>query len=385
MLRRYGHDVQELTFDNDAIQGVAGQVTAAFNAVFSPGSFARVKEQLRSFQPDILHVHNFMPTLSPAVFFAAGAMRTPVVQTLHNFRMVCANGVLFRNGKPCERCVEQRSFLPAIAGACFRGSRTGSAVVGGTMQLHSTLGTWNDRIDRYIALTEFAAAKLGSTRLPASRIRVKANFVSDQGVGDGSGQYALFVGRLSDEKGLDVLLRADRSQTLPLPVTIVGDGPLRDRVVEACARKGSLLRYVGRQSSAEVIEWMKRASVLLLPSTCYEGFPVAVVEALSVGLPVIASRHGGLPEIVEEGKCGYLHEPGDAEALVAAMQKLTALSDQQYRELRDQARHRYLTRYSEAVNHDRLLNIYAEAIAEAEVRYMAKGRPDAAQAYGNAG
>lgn len=358
MLRRRGHAVEVLGFDNEAVAGVAGRVASAASAFYSIPSHRRVSAALKSFRPEILHVHNFLPTLSPAIFFAATEAGVPVVQTLHNYRFICANAQLFREGRVCELCREQRSILPGIRFGCYRGSRLGSAVVGASMAVQAGLGTWERRVARYIALSEFAATKLGEFRVPRERIRVKPNFVPDGGTGKGLGGYALFVGRLSEEKGLDTLLAADRLGRLPMPVRIVGDGLLRSKMEEGCAREGSQLVFCGPKSAAEVRELMREATALLVPSLWYEGFPMVMVEALSLGLPVIASRIGGLPEIVEDGVCGLLHDPGDSEALLGALCAMEA----QCAAMRSEARARYLERYSEEINHAQLLAIYQEAI-----------------------
>ena len=370
MLVRQGHTVEMLEFDNDAISGLAGQISAAVNSVFSPSSYRRVQQTIRSFRPDMLHVHNFLPTLSPAVFFAAQRDRVPVVQTLHNYRLICANGTLYREGKPCERCVEQNSFLPGAMLGCYRDSRSGSAVVGGTMALHARLGTWQHRVDRFIALTDFAATKFSHRRIPADRLRVKPNFAPDRGVGVERERVALYVGRLSEEKGIETLLAADAAHVLPMPIVILGDGPLREKVHAACARPGSQLIAVGRRSSDEVLARMKRAAVLVLPSVCYEGFPMSVVEALSVGLPVIASNHGGLPEIVPHGGCGLLYKPGEPDALVGALRSFCAMPTEQKSQMRITSRKRYIDRYSESVNYAQLMQIYAEASAAAAEPYQ---------------
>ena len=374
-LARHGHEVEQLLFDNDHIQGFGSRLSAAAESVFSPRAYRRVQQAIEQFRPDVLHVHNFTPTLSPAVFFAGTHARVPIVQTLHNYRLVCANGTLYRGGQPCERCVQQRSFLPGVALGCYRGSRLGSAVVGGTMALHARLGTWNNRVDRYIALTQFAAGKLAQSRVPAEKLRVKANFVPDRGIGTGDRQVALFVGRLSEEKGLATLLAADAMNALPLPVVIAGDGPMRELVDRACARPGSRLTAVGQQSSEQVLELMKRATVLLVPSLWYEGFPLSVVEALSVGLPVIASDHGGLPEIVPHGACGLLHTPGDPASLVGALNAFCAMSPQQRLKLRITSRKRYIENYSEAINYAQLMGIYAEATAAAAEQHTQTAFP----------
>ncbi len=360
MLSRNGHQVEHLSFDNEAIQGGPAKIGAALSSFFSLSAYGRALKILDQFQPDILHVHNFLPTLSPSIFFAGNRARVPVVQTLHNYRVICANALLYRNGRVCEECIDQQSFLPSVKHACYRGSRMGSAVVGGSMALHARMRTWKERIDRYIVLTDFAAEKL-SSRVPQSLIRVKPNFVPDRGTGTAGGDFFLYVGRLSVEKGLETLIAADRLGPLPLPVVIIGDGPLRGAVEEACARQGSRLRVIGRQSGDEVLLWMKRAAALLLPSTCYEGFPMTIAEALSVGLPVIASRTGGVPEIVPDRFCGLLHASGDAHSLFRALDDFSNMQPDAVLAMRQFARSRYLQKYSEGRNHVELTQIYAEA------------------------
>lgn len=362
MLLRRGHAVELLSFDNEAISGLVGTVAAAASAFYSVPSGKRISTALQKFRPEVLHVHNFMPTISPAVFFAAEKARVSVVQTLHNYRLLCANAQLFRDGHVCELCVQQRSMLPGVRLGCYRGSRLGSAVVGGSIALQAALGTWDDRVARFIALSAFAADKLGEYRVPRERIRVKPNFVPDAGTGSFSGEYALFVGRLSEEKGLRTLLAADRLGRLPLQVRIAGDGPMRAEVEAACATDESRLIFCGPKSSEEVRNLMRDAVALLVPSLWYEGFPMVMVEALSLGLPVIASRIGGLPEIVEEGVSGLLHEPGNAVGLVEAMSVLVAQSTTDSTMMRSAARARYLERYSEDANYECLMEIYREAV-----------------------
>ena len=369
MLARQGHAVELLLFDNEAISGVGASAKAAVSSFYSVSSHRKAAELLASFRPDVLHVHNFLPTLSPSVFFAAGAARVPVVQTLHNYRFICARAQLFREGRVCEECLQQRSFLPGVRHGCYRGSRIGSAVVGGTMALHDALGTWSRRVARFIALSEFAAAKLGEYRVPRDKIRIKPNFVPDCGELERRARsaasappFALFVGRLSEEKGLATLIAADERGRLPLPVHIAGDGPMRDAVQRASQRPESRLVTLGRRSESEVRALMQQAAVLVVPSLWYEGFPMVMVEALSQSLPVVASQLGGLPEIIEEGICGLLHAPGDPEALGGALERFVSLSPVRQVAMGQAARLRFLERYGEQRNYRTLLAIYAEAI-----------------------
>lgn len=363
MLSRRGHDVQLMSFDNDQITSPSAKVLAAVRTFYSPASYRRVEERLKSFAPQILHVHNFLPVLSPSVFFAAAARGTAVVHTLHNFRLICSKATFFRDGHVCEECLEKRSFVPGVKHACYRGSRAGSALVGGTMALHDALHTWRNKVHRYIALTEFAATKLAQMRVPADRIRVKPNFTEDVGSGDGEGGFALFVGRLSDEKGLETLLAADALGALPIPLKIAGDGPMRDQVAAASKLPGTRIEWLERQTPQQVRALMKSAAVLIVPSVWYEGFPMVIVEALSLGLPVIASRIGGLPEIIEHGVSGLLFQPGSPQSLGEALRKFSELSPDRVTSMRQAARDRFLSNYNEQTNSETLLHVYQEAMA----------------------
>ena len=251
--------------------------------------------------------------------------------------------------------------LPGVIHACYRGSRIGSAIVGASTSVHAALGTWSNRIDRYIALTQFAARQLGNDRIPAEKIRIKPNFVPDRGYGQGQGGFALYVGRLSSEKGLETILAADRLGHLPIPVHIAGDGPLLAEIERACARQGSRLVHLGRLPRSEVVEQMKRAAALLVPSLWYEGFPMVIVEALSCGLPIIASRIGGLPEMVQDGHSGLLFEPGDPSALLQALRNF--VSDTSGIEAKRQAsRDQFDRHYTEQKNYEILVEIYKELL-----------------------
>ena len=200
LLEKHGHSVEHLDVDNDHIQGAWSRLAAAAGSIYSLQGRSLLQAAIRRCRPDVVHVHNFFPTLSPSVFDACTAANVPVVHTLHNYRLICAGATLFRDGAVCEECPRTRGFLPGIRHACYRGSRAGSAVSGFGMALHGRIGTWDRKISAYIALTDFSAEKLSEFRLPRGKIHVKPNFTADRGVGSGDGGYALFAGRLSPEK-----------------------------------------------------------------------------------------------------------------------------------------------------------------------------------------
>jgi glycosyltransferase involved in cell wall biosynthesis len=364
MLEKRGHTVSLFLLDNDAIVGSLDSLRAGLESFYSRRTAHRLDAVLKSFRPDVIHVHNFQPTLSPAVFFCAKRAGVPVVHTLHNYRLICASAGLFRSGEICQDCVKARSFLPGIMHSCYRNSRLGSAAVGANMAFHSAIGTWTRRVDRYIALTESSRALLTQFRIPPELVRIKPNFVEDVAVGNGSGDFALFTGRLTEEKGINTLMEADRRFSLAMPIYVAGNGPLMSQIQQAAERPGSKLRILGWQERVEVQRLMREAKVMLVPSIWHEPMPMAIVESLATGLPVIATRMGGLPEIIDDGVTGKLIPPSDAEALAKAIEEL-ATSHENLQAMRLAARSSYERRFSEDENYRILMNIYGEISSKA--------------------
>ncbi len=365
LLEEHGHAVERVHLDNDHIQSAWSQLTAGARSIYSPRGRSLLQAAIERHRPDVVHVHNFFPTLSPSAFHACAAAGVPVVHTLHNFRLICAGATLFRAGAVCEECPQTRSFLPGVRHACYRGSRAGSAVSGFGMALHDRLGTWAGKVSAYIALTPFSAAKLSEYRLPREKIFIKPNFTADLGVGSGGENHALFVGRLSPEKGLQTIIDADLTGLLPMDVVVLGDGPMMPALQQAAQRPGSRLLVKGRQSHEQILDAMRRARVLLLPSLWYEGLPLVLIEAFSLGLPVVGTAHGNLASLIEPHHNGLLYPPGDHAALART---LTWLQDhpEVVERLREGARAAYLARYTPEANYRELITIYRKVLAPGE-------------------
>jgi glycosyltransferase involved in cell wall biosynthesis len=362
LLNSHGHTVARLDVDNDHIQGALSRITASFGSIYSSDGKQRMREAIERAKPDVVHVHNFFPTLSPSVFAACVEAGVPVVHTLHNFRILCARATLFRDGGVCEECISNRSFLPGVRHACYRSSHLGSAVAGLGMAVHDRLGTWSDKIAAYISLTSFAADKLGTFRIPREKIFVKPNSTEDRGLGTGDGNYALFAGRLNQEKGLQTLIDADTAGTLCMDIVILGDGPMREEVQRAAERPGSRLIYKGFMPHDQILDFMRSARVLIMPSIWYEGgLPLVVIEAFSLGLPVIGADLGNVAAIIKPGETGLLYPPADHQALSSAlawfMENLAEV-----RQMRENAREHYLATHTPEKNYQRLVEIYQMAI-----------------------
>jgi glycosyltransferase involved in cell wall biosynthesis len=363
LLDAHGHAVELLEVDNDGLAGVGARVAAAAGALYSPRARARVERAIKRFGPDVVHVHNFFPRLSPAVYDAARTLGVPVVQTLHNYRLTCANGLLLRDGAPCQRCVGLAAPWPGVLHGCYRDSRAESAVVAGMVGLHRALGTW-PRVDAYVALTGFQAGLLAKAGVPAARIHLKPNFCADPGWQPPAapGEYALFVGRIAPEKGLETVIEAYVRHGLRVPLVVAGDGELRAGYERRTREAGlaDTIRWVGAQTPAAVQALMARARFLVFPSIWYEPFGLAIIEAFACGLPVLGSDLGGVPELVQAGGSGWLVPPGDAAAWAGAIARtweLVAGSPA----FGAAARRTYEARFTPAANLARLIEIYEQA------------------------
>jgi glycosyltransferase involved in cell wall biosynthesis len=363
LLRARGHEVIEHIAHNHTI-GSRGKLGLAVETIWSRRARAALVDCLTRSKPDVAHFHNTFPLVSPAAYSACRAAGVPVVQTLHNYRLGCPKATYFRANAVCEQCLGKLFPWPGIVHACYRNSRTTTAVVAAMTSVHHVLGTWANQVDTYIALSEFARRKLVQSGLPAERILVKGNFLDqDPGPGQHDGGFFLFAGRLTAEKGLESLLAAWRRLSPPPPLRIVGDGPLAGWLRQEIPQHPAV-EWLGPRSPHEVAQLMGAARAVLVPSAWYEPFGLVVIEAFASGTPVIAARLGALPEIVEHGRTGVLHYPADPEDLAArvewAWQHPSALAD-----MGRQARQVYEQRYTAQHNYTRLMDIYAAAAAAA--------------------
>jgi glycosyltransferase involved in cell wall biosynthesis len=357
LLRRHGHRVEEYLEDNSRIQET-GRFAAAANAVWSPRTRSRLRDLIHRERPEVAHFHNTFPLISPSAYWACRETGVPVVQTLHNYRLLCAAALFFRSGRPCEDCMGKRLLWPGVLHACYRGSRLETAGVTMMLETHRMLGTWRNKVDLFIALSDFSRRKFIEGGLPEERIVTKPNFVDpDPGAGRADGDFALFVGRLSVEKGVHVLLDAWRS--LPgRSLAICGDGPMRDLVDRfARSRPAGEIRVYGARSRPEVFDLMKRSRFLVFPSTCYESFPLVIAEAFGCALPVLSTGIGAGAEIVDDGRTGLHFKSGDPLSLAAAADRLWPES----RAMGAEARSEFLAKYTAEANYARLMDLYSRA------------------------
>ena len=360
LLAARGHEVIKYTASNETIRGTSGLLLAQ-RTLWNSGIHRELRRLFRSRRPLVAHFHNTFPLISPAAYHAARAEGVPVVQTLHNFRLVCPNALLFRDGHPCEDCLHKSVPWPAVVHACYRGSRAASSVTMAMLAFHRVLRTWSRTVDVYVALSEFARDKFVEAGLPADRITVKPNFLStDPGQGEHRGGYALFVGRLSSEKGLATLLKAWTAIGYRYPLKVVGKGPLESMLGQS--RPG--VEWLGWQPRDRIVDLMKDAAFLILPSEWYEHFPMTLLEAYATGLPVIGSALGSLGALIKDGETGRHFRPGDSADLARAVD-WAICNPAAMAELGRRARREYELRYSAEPNYAMLIAIYEAAGAHA--------------------
>jgi glycosyltransferase involved in cell wall biosynthesis len=366
LLRARGHEVLLYRASNTSIRQplvVIGQV------VWNHQTFRELHDLINRERPDVVHVHNTFPIISPSALYAAAQLRVPVVHTLHNYRHLCLGATFYRDGKICEDCVNKNSLIPAVVHGCYRQSRLTTGLAAISLSAHRVARSWHRHVDAYIALTEFARQKFIESGFDPTKLHVKPNFIGfDPGVGSGSGGYALFVGRLTKEKGITTLLRAWKELPLEFQLEIVGEGPLASEV-EAAQLTMPNLHWHGWLPKDQVLARMQQANLLIMPSEWYEGFPVTLVEAFATGLPTLVSRIGSLASLVEAGKTGDCFEAGNASE-VASKIRLLFSQPEMLKQMRGAAREEYEKKYTAAANYATLSNVYALA---AKRRYESSG------------
>jgi len=360
ILDRAGHNVSVYERHNDEISHYStAQKLALFqNTLWNEKSARDIQTILKQESPQIVHFTNTFPLVSPAAYYTCQRSGVPVIQTIHNYRLACPTATFFRDGQICEACLGKTPPWPGVVHACYRNSRVQSAVVAAMLTFHRWRKTWQEQVDLYIAITDFSRQKLAQIGLPPEKIVVKPNFLHfDPGQRTGQGNYALFVGRLSAEKGLHTLLKAWRD--LPdIPLKIVGDGPLMAELSTFVQEEElDQVELLGLKSREDVLAMLKGSRFLVFPSECYEGCPVTLLEAFACGVPVVISKLGGMIEIVEDRRTGLHFSYGESTELAEKVAWLWARPKETER-MGQEARAKFEQSYTAERNYDLLMGIY---------------------------
>ncbi|MFF2363342.1 glycosyltransferase [Streptomyces sp. NPDC058122] len=365
LLREAGHRVEtfERRSDDIAARSLPGKVAIPLLVPWNPAVRSELADRLRADRPDVVHVHNVFPLLSPAVLAACADAGVPAVATLHNYTQICPPGTLQRDGRPCTECVGSTP-LPAVRHGCYRGSRL--ATVPLAVSLSVNRRRWWTGVERFFCISAAQRDVLVKAGMPAGRLAVKHNFVPEPGARrEGAGEHVLYLGRLAEAKGVRLLMAAwdeiAAGGGVGVPLVIAGTGPLEPEVTAWAAGRDDV-RYVGLYDQEQCRRAIARSVAVVAPSTWLEAFGLVVVEAMAAGVPTVAAGHGAFVELVEDGVTGLLHEPGEAASLASCLRRITAGPDDN-REMGRAARRRYEQGFSPAVGLERLLEEYRTAIA----------------------
>lgn len=363
LLRAHGHVVENFERFSDHITewSLARKALLPAQVVWSDQARRSLVETLGRVQPDVVHIHNTFPLLSPSVLYACRAERVPVVVTFHNYRLVCPTGELFRDGAICHDCVDRRLPLTAVRHGCYRGSALATLPLAAGLVAHR--GAWRKMVSAYIFLSEAQRDIIALDEVPAARSFVKPNFVPFRPAPDVAPDHmVVYAGRMADTKGIPLLMEAwDRysseARQRPLRLVVAGGRP-RQRL---SGRAEAAMECLGVLSRSDCLAVMARARAVIVPSAWEEAFGLVVVEAMAAGVPSVASAHGSFPELITNGRDGVLFEPGNACALAEVFRDIE-LDPERYAMLGRAARRTYERRFTPEVNVEELLGIYQFAI-----------------------
>ena len=364
LLRARGHEVETFTRKSDEIraQGAWGMVKGALATPWNPWMARALGQAVAGFEPDVVHVHNVFPLISPAIFSAIGRSSARVL-TLHNYRLFCPAAIPMRNGNVCTQCLDRRTPLSAMIHGCYRGSRAATLPLAISVGLHRALGTWTNKVDAFICLSDFQRERMIESGLPREKVHVKPNFYPGNPkvvAWTERKPYVVFAGRLTPEKGVINLLRAWQRWGAAAPeLRLVGDGELRGQLERMA--EGLPVRFLGQLPAERAQAEIANARLQILPSECFEGFPMVVREAFAFGTPAAVSNLGPLPSIVEHGKSGVVFQPANPESLLDEVRKAwhtPGLLEQ----LGRGARAEFESKYTEDANYATLMDIYRQAI-----------------------
>ncbi|MFE5909339.1 glycosyltransferase [Streptomyces wedmorensis] len=366
LLRAAGHRVEVFERRSDDIAGrsLLGKAAVPLLVPWNPAVRTELAARLRAERPDVVHVHNVFPLLSPAVLAACADVGVPVVATLHNYTQVCPPGTLHRDGRPCTECVGSAVSLPAVRHGCYRNSRL--ATVPLAVSLSVNRRRWWSGVERFFCISAAQRDVLVRSGMPAERLAVKHNFVPDPGaLRAGAGEHVLFLGRLAETKGVRLLMAAwdelAADGGVGVPLVLAGAGPLAPEVT-AWAEGRDDVRYVGLYDPEQCRRAVARSVAVVAPSMSLETFGLVAAEAMAAGVPAVAAGHGAFVELVEEGVTGLLHRPGEVASLASCLRRITA-DPVRNQEMGQAARRRYERHFSPAVGLERLVEEYRTAIA----------------------
>ena len=365
LLEENGHEVIQYIRRSRDIDswGVSKKILTLASIPYNLVEYKSLLKFIECVRPDVAHVHNVFPLISPSAYSALAKANVPVIQTVHNYRFLCPNGVFFIDNRVCEDC-QTRGLFSSVRKRCMHDSYVISALYSASIANVWRTKNIPNNVSRFIVLNQFVYDKLLAAGISEKKLVTCSNFIDSQNKAvTVKKRYILYLGRLSVEKGVMTLLKAVASLDNVL-LKVAGSGPEEQRFkqyVSECA--ADRVEFVGFVQGEEKERLIAEAICTVFPSECYENCPISVLESLSHGTPVIASNIGGLPDMVDESNTGLLFKPGDYKALAACIRKLWC----------DQAKSSYLaknaiekakTKFSKEIHIKRIIEIYRAAIEQ---------------------
>jgi len=374
LLESKGHKVVAYTRQNSEIETMrfSERTMLPLRVFWSVTDHEEISRIARREKPDVAHFHNIFPLVSPAAYRACKSAGIPVVQTLHHFRIVCPGALLFREGRVCEDCSGMH-FLPGIRHGCYRNSSVQTAGMAAVVLFHRIIRTWQDCVDLYIALSDFALETYRRLGFPSRNFYVKTNFLQNPVEPSAEDEgYGIYIGRIGEEKGIPALIDALK-ESPEIPFKMIGDGPLTDYLVGRLKEhRLDNIEYLGVRSHSECMRYLVKSRFMVLPSQWYEGVPMVLLEAMSAGKPAIVSNIGVLPEMIKDGRNGLVFAPGVTEELSERMKRHYSDPDGA-REMGKKGRALFEEKYTREVNYSMLMEAYRKAIEIGNGKIMRKG------------
>lgn len=367
MLEKNGHKVIMYTRHNNEIKkGIFSRLKLALDTIFSLNTYKEVKKLIDKGDIDIVHVHNTWPLISPSIYYAAKAKKVPVVQTIHNFRLLCPGATFTRNGEICEDCLSN-GLGQSLKNKCYRNSLLQTFIMNSMLIVHRVIGTYK-HVDKYIALTKFSKSKFNKLLNNESQIEVKPNFLPSISKYSRELQnYFVYIGRLDNIKGINFLIDAWKDIDTKIELKVIGDGELRENILKYINENNitniSVLGFMKREDAFKII---KSSKGIIIPSQCYENFPMTILEAFSMGVPVIGSEIGNIATIIKDGYNGILFNKDSKEILKNKVEEL--FYDDDYNlELGNNAYSTFISKYTDDINYKELYRIYSGLVGDINV------------------
>lgn len=367
MLEKNGHKVIKYTRYNDEIKGgVLSKLKLGIDTIFSLKTYKEVKKLIDENDIDVVHVHNTLPLISPSIYYAARAKKVPVVQTIHNFRLLCPGATFTRNGEICEDCVS-KGLEQSLKHKCYRGSLAQTFIMYAMLKFHRIIGTYN-KIN-YITLTEFNKNKLSSLVKDENKIRVKPNFVEkNDKVERVLEDYFVYIGRLDEIKGINFLVEAWTEIDKNIDLYVIGTGPEEKKVKNFIEENNiTNIKLLGFMKREEAFKIIQKSRAIIVPSKWYEGFPMTIAESFSLGVPVIGSNIGNIESIIDDRTSGLLFEMDNKKSLKKIVEN-TFYNKEESKLLGENAYKAFKEKYTDIENYKNLKEIYIELVGEKSVK-----------------